>query len=518
VRRSWPALIAALSGLAAVVVAALVLTTESDPSVDGNVLVSRPPGDTGLSIAVNNSPAVARNPRDADNLVATYRIDRPGYSAALVWSGDGGRTWTRTGLPVPADATRCAASIRGEQCPFAPDIAFAPDGTLYALYVNLTGQGNRPDNLWVARSTDGGRRFEAPVRVAGPLTFQPRLAVDPRGPVYVTWLQAQETVLNGFAAPFPYVVAVRSDDGARSFSAPVRVSDPERERLGAPSGVVDSQGRLVVLYEDFKDNRRDFSYLEGPPAERPFALVLTSSADGGRSFFKGTEIESGVVATRRFLIFLPEAPTLARGPGDELYVAWADSRNGDDDVFLRRSADGGRSWSEPVRVNDNPERDGTDQLLPKVAVAPDGRVDVLFLDRRHDPQDVQTDAYLASSDDGGRSFDNLQVSTRSFDSRVGPTFGPDYGTDFGTRLGLDSAGATAFAAWTDTRLGSEASGSQDVAFARVSLPDEPPFLLGWPAAVVLLAIGGAALAFWARGGNRSGRASPADDARSTVRA
>ncbi len=517
-RRSWPALIAALCGLAAVVVAALMVTTDSDPSVGPNVLVSRPPGNAGLSIDVNNSPTVARNPRDAANLVATYRIDRPGYSAALVWSGDEGRTWNRTVLPVPADASRCAASIRGEQCPFAPDVAFAPDGTLHAVYVNLSGQGNRPDNLWVARSTDGGRSFEAPVRLGGPLTFQPRLAVDPKGPVYVTWLQGQETVLNGFAAPFPYVVAVRSDDGGRSFSPPVRVSDPARERLGAPSGVVDSEGRLVVLYEDFKDNRRDFSYLEGPPAERPFALVITSSEDGGKSFLQGTEIESGVVATRRFLIFLPEAPTLARGPGDELYVAWADGRHGDEDVFVRRSEDAGRSWSEPVRVNDNRRGDGTDQLLPKVAVAPDGRVDVLFLDRRNDPQDVQTDAYLASSDDGGRTFDNLRVSTQSFDSRVGPSFGPDYGTDFGTKLGLDSTTGTAWAAWTDTRLGNEASGSQDVAFARIALPDDPPALVSWPVVVGLLAVGVIALAGWATRGNRSRRASPADDARSSVRA
>ncbi len=510
-RRPRAALIAAVAALASVIVAAVVLTTDSDPGVGENVLVSRPAGNTGLSIDVNNSPTVARNPTDADNLVTSYRIDRPGYSAAVHWSADGGTTWSPTELPVPADATRCAASIRGGQCPFAPDLAFAPDGTLYAVYVNLTGQGNRPDNLWVATSTDGGRRFAAPVRVAGPLTFQPRLAVDPRGPVYVTWLQGQETVLNGFAAPFPYVVAARSDDRGQTFSAPARVSDPARERLGSPSGVVTSDGRLVVLYSDYKENRRDFSYLEGPPAERPFALVVTSSADGGKSFLVGAEIESGVVPTRRFLIFLPEAPTMARGPGDELYVTWADGRNGDEDVFLRRSPDGGKSWAEPVRVNDNREGDGTDQLLPKVAVAPHGRVDVLFLDRRDDPQDVRTDAWLASSGDGGRTFDNLRVSTESFDSRVGPTFGPEYGTDFGTKLGLDSSGDAAFAAWTDTRLGTEASGSQDVAFARVSLPDGPPAPLGWPLVVGLLAVGGIALAVGRRDGRRGRPGSQADD-------
>ena len=38
---------------------------------------------------------------------------------------------------------------------------------------------------------------------------------------------------------------------------------------------------------------------------------------------------TGLVATNRFLVFLPEFPSLAAGPGRVMYAAWADGRNGD---------------------------------------------------------------------------------------------------------------------------------------------------------------------------------------------
>jgi hypothetical protein len=171
-------------------------------------------------------------------------------------------------------------------------------------------------------------------------------------------------------------------------------------------------------------------------------------------------------------VFLPETPSIAPGPRRSLYVAWADGRNGDEDVFLRRSGDAGRSWGRAVRVNDNALRDRTDQSLPKVATAPDGRVDVVFLDRRRDPTNVMTEATLAVSRDGGRRFENVRLSATPFDSRVGPQTGPDYlGTDLGSRLGLVSSRRSAFAVWTDSRRGNETTGRQDIAAARATIPD-----------------------------------------------
>jgi hypothetical protein len=295
-----------------------------------------------------------------------------------------------------------------------------------------------------------------------------------------------------FSGAPPQIVTARSDDGGRTFAPPVRVSDSQRERVVAPSPVIDDNGELVVMYQDLKANRRDFENQEGPPAELPFALVLTRSTDGGKTFAQGSEFESDILATRRFLPFLPELPQLAVSPDGKLYATWADGRNGDDDVFLRSSADGGQTWTAPLKVNDN-AADGTAQFLPKVEVGPGERVSVLFLDGRNDPgQKLLLDAYLATSTDGGRTFENLRLSAASFDETIGPTFGDDYGTDFGTRLGLAHGGGKLFAAWVDTSAGTPATGRQDVNFAVVGLPGRGPVGLLIGAALVAL-LGGVVL-------------------------
>ncbi|MDP1803839.1 MAG: sialidase family protein, partial [Acidimicrobiales bacterium] len=256
-----------------------------------------------------------------------------------------------------------------------------------------------------------------------------------------------------------------------TFGAPVPVSDQQRPRVLAPSPVIDSDGQLVVMYQDMKGNRRDYEYQEGPAAELPVALVLTRSTDGGRTFAPGVEIEADMLLTRRFLPFLPEIPQLAISPAGKMYATWADGRDGDDDVFLRSSSDGGQTWSPARKVNDN-GADGTDQFLPKVAVGPGERVSVVFLDGRHDPDKKEMlDAYLATSTDGGKSFENVRLTVKSFDGEnVGPTFGDLYGIDFGTRLGLAHGDGRLYASWVDTSAGTPATGRQDVNFTVVDLP------------------------------------------------
>ncbi len=476
------ALIASL-GAAIVVAVLLALLVGYGTTVGANVLVNEP-----RPIDANNSPTVVRNPRRPTNLVVVHRVDKPVFSALLEISLDGGSTWRSRTLPTAAGTAR----------PFAPDAAFGPDGTLYVSYVTLEGVGNTPGSLWVASSPDGGRTLTDPVRIAGKLTFQPRLAVDRKGVVYVTWLQASEVGLfSVVGGPNPIVVS-RSADRGRSFSLPVTVSDPERERVGAASPVIDSEGRLVVLYQDFKGDRRDFENLEGPPAEQPFALVVTRADDGGSTFSRGVEIDSGVVAGRRFVVFTPAFPSLAAGPAGSLYVAWSDARNGDEDVFLRGSKDGGMTWSPPVRVNDNRHGDRTSQYLPRVAVSENGRLDVVFLDRRRDRRDVTTDAWLASSSDAGRSFDNLRLSARSFDSRIGNAT-PSGEADFGSRLGVDSHGAETLAVWTDSRVGTRDTGRQDIAAAKVRRRPWWP-VVAWPALAFLVVLIG--LLWRARSGVR----------------
>jgi hypothetical protein len=115
-----------------------------------------------------------------------------------------------------------------------------------------------------------------------------------------------------------------------------------------------------------------------------------------------------------------------------IYVNWIDVRNGDPDVFLIASRDGGATWSKPLRVNDDPQGNGKEQFFTWMAVDPaDGAVNIAFYDRRG--QDgTRTGLTLARSTDGGRTFVNHRINQPPFECKTGTFFG-DY-------LGIDAHG------------------------------------------------------------------------------
>jgi hypothetical protein len=158
-------------------------------------------------------------------------------------------------------------------------------------------------------------------------------------------------------------------------------------------------------------------------------------------------------------------------PDGRIYAAFHDARLGDPDVWLWSLAKGSEDWEGARRVNDTPERDETWQYLPQLAVAPNGRLDVTYYDRRSDPEDVMNHVSLQSSFDEGDSFiSSLRLSSEPFSSKVGFGSKNDLPT-LGSRLALVSTDARALAVWTDTRAGTVVSNKQDLARAVVALSD-----------------------------------------------
>jgi len=454
-------------------------------------------------LRAHNSPTLVRSPRDPSVLVVTSRIDAPDFSCAVHRSADGGRRWAPVRVPVPRG--------RGPKC-YAPDAAFGADGVLHVSYVTLTGRANQPEAVWVASSADGGRTLSAPRRVAGPLSFQVRIAADPADArrLVLTWLQARDIGTLKFTEPGNPIVAARSRDAGASWSAPSRVNDPARSRALAPSAAVGPRGELYVLYLDVGEDRLDYEgaheNVGGPPYRGRFALVLARSRDGGRTWAESV-VDPRVVPTERFVPFLPPFPSLAvdRGSG-RIHVAFHDARFGDPDVLAWSLAPGASAWSGPVRVNDTPRRDGRAQYLPGLALAPGGRLDVVYYDRRADPRGVRNEVSMQSSVDGGRSFGSrTTLSSRPFDARIG--FGAERGLPtLGSRLGLVSGRDDAVAAWSDTRAGTEASGKQDLVRAVVEVgPPRGREILRFGGPALLLAGGGLLIASRRRGPRRQTR-------------
>jgi hypothetical protein len=97
-----------------------------------------------------------------------------------------------------------------------------------------------------------------------------------------------------------------------------------------------------------------------------------------------------------------------------IYVNWADKRSGSNDcnIWLVKSTDGGLTWSDPVRVNDDPP--GRHQFLNHMTIDQvTGKIFCIFYDRRN-YSDQNTDVYLAISEDGGETFTNFKISDTPF--------------------------------------------------------------------------------------------------------
>jgi hypothetical protein len=489
-RLSW-----ALIGLALVLVGvgAVIVSYSYDEPVEIEQLGRSLPVNEGarnaLDLSAHNSPELIRNPVDAANLVVANRIDEPRYSCALNVSFDGGGRWAQTPIPVPpSEEPKC----------YAPDVAFDSEGILYMSYVTLAGAANAPNAVWLVRSRDGGRTLSRPTEIAalGQNSFTVRLTADPDQPglLYTTWLDASDLGLYRFSEPGNPIKAIRSEDGGRSWSEPVRVNGTERERVVAPSPDVGPDGELYVLYLDLGQDRLDYHGEHrgrgGPPYAGNWQLVLARSTDRGGSWEESV-VEDQLVPSERFIVFTPPYPAIAVDQDSgRIYAGFQDSREGDPDVYVWSLASGGDQWDGPVRVNDTPVGDGSTQYRPALSVAPDGRLDVVYYDRRADSKDILNEVSYQASFDQGKSFSaRVPISGRSFSSRIG--FGSSRGlAELGSRLGLVSTDERAMAVWSDTRAGTLKTSKQDIGRGLVGVSD-PPRLAGWLEA--LLRWGGTAL-------------------------
>jgi hypothetical protein len=488
--------------------------TPTDAAQVDEVDVRSPRPATGNDLRsprAQNSPQLAVDPTNEAIVALANRWDAPDFSCALQMSVDGGRQWGPV-EPVPQ------LPKEAEKC-YAPKVAFDADGTLYYLFVGLAGQGNRPVGVYLTTSADGGRSFTEPRQVLGEGNYQVTMAMDrdagERGRIYLVWLRARgEPTLGGLPAPPNPIMAAHSDDGGRTFSDPVQISDPDRHlRAVAPNVAVGADGAVHVAYFDLQDDARDYQGLEGQPWSGTWSVVHHVSRNGGESFEAGVVVDDALEpAERVLLIFTMPPPALAADDAGNAYVGWKDARHGDADVFVARSRDAGAHWSEPVRVNDDPTGNGKSQLLPQLDVAPGGRVDAVFLDRRDSDHNVDQHVYYAASTDRGESFGaNQQLTRFASSSQVGQRYAIRSArgrADLGRRLGLVAQRDGALVAWPDSRHALPQTAQQEIFTTRFVRPEAEGGLAEarwWPilgGAATLLAVGLALLVVWRR---RAGR-------------
>ncbi len=419
----------------------------------------------------NNSPILASDPTEPRFVASANRIDAPDFGCTLQVSGDGGRSW------VPANPV-VELPPRVEKC-YGPEVGFDRNGVLYFLFVGLAGTGNEPVGAFLTSSSDRANSFTAPRQILGPLNFAVRMAIDPshgeRGRIHLVWLHAtSDPPLGGFPEPPNPILAAYSDDGGSTFSNPVQVSDPKRDRVVAPAAALGPDGSVYVAYYDLKDDARDYHNLEGPVWEGTWAMLLASSHDDGITFGKSQIVSDEIQPPERpMLIFTMPPPALVAGRGG-VCVAWTDARHGDADALMACESEPAGEWSE-VRLNDDGEGNGARQYLPRLSLSPQGRIDAVFYDRRDDPENIRNHVYYTYSVDGGRNTaPNVRLTSAQSDSRIGPQYvGPaaEGQHEIGSRLGLLSGRNGALVAWVDTRHSRALSSGQEVVAVDVQIAE-----------------------------------------------
>jgi hypothetical protein len=375
-------------------------------------------------------PGIAVNPENPQQVVGVFQDN-----VHAAYSRDAGHTWQLAENVDPKNY-RVSGDV---------SVAFDNQGHAFVCYIafdklgtfNYWGRGATRNGIFVRRSLDGGKTWEAEHFPVAEQTSTPGIPFEDKpyivadntkgkyaGNLYIGWTRWRLTDSQ--------MVLSRSTDDGKTWSQPVEIDAHPglpRDDNGAAEGfdgVVGPDGTLYAIWSQDDE------------------IMLTRSRDGGKTFSKAR----AVIHTAPIMFAIDTLdrangfPQIAIDPKSKrLYVSWSDYRNGDLDVFLAASEDGGKHWSAPVRVNNDPVHNGAEQFFQWMAVDPtDGSIDVVFYDRRQDPQNRKQIVVLARSTDGGRSFNNYAWTDEPFEAG---------GVFFGDYSGLAAYGGRVYGMWTE---------------------------------------------------------------------
>jgi hypothetical protein len=344
--------------------------------------------------------------------LAGWMDERAERVCAYSFSTDGGLTWSKN-VSIPN-----TASFVGD-----PAVAIDGGGTLYAVcqqYLNSTGSAG---GMRMMSSRDRGQTWSA-IQTINSNPDKPWAAGGAEdGTLFVSWLGN------------PGGIKRSTDHGATW--GPVQSTG----NIVHGTGITPSAAGLLHVPYNLDSSRNQLRYLRSKDNGVTYDAPRDLIADMGTFCFTCNPRQHPIVGSA-------SDPT-----GKFVAITWASrmtAGEGDDDVWLLYSKDGGDTWTQPIRVNDNTTK--SRQFESWVAVDTFGRVHVAWTDYR---DGGQNETFYARSADPTKGFEkNLQVT----DGRGSGA------TDFlGDYKGIAVQGSDVLIVWQDTRRD-----SGDIYFSRAA--------------------------------------------------
>jgi hypothetical protein len=417
-----------------------ITTVQVNVDENGQNIVGDAANEPSIAVDRNNPNNIAIGWRQFNTVSSNFRQAGYGYTS------DGGQTWTFPGVIEPG-------FFRSD-----PVLDADIDGNFY--YNSLT---NDPTYYCdVFKSSTGGSSWGAGVYAQG--GDKQWMTIDKTdgtgsGHLYAYWTSS-------YSVCYPDFFTRSTDDGQSFESCTSIPNDPYWGTL-----TVDRQGNLYMGgTTGFNFQVAKSTNAQDPGQTTTWSMATSVNLDGTINYSiapnpggLGGQTQIGV--------------DTSGGPFDGyVYLLCSVDRNSNSDpsdVMFARSTNGGTTWSSPVRVNDDV---GTSayQWFGTMSVAPNGRIDVVWLDTRNYPGSNISALYYSYSTDAG--------STWSANERVSGFFDPHVGWPNQDKMGdyydmvSDSSGARlAWAATFNTE--------QDVYYSRITLEVVPVELTSFTSSV-----------------------------------
>jgi len=257
--------------------------------------------------------------------------------------------------------------------------------------VHVVWNDSRDGNpeIYHKRSTNGGATWEPDFRLTndGAYSRMPSVAVSGSN-IHVVWPDSRD----GNDEEIYYK---RSSDGGTSWGSDIRLTDSTG---GAPLPSVVALGSNVhVVWGDGRFGN--------------FEVYTKRSTDGGLTWEPDLRLTNDRSDS--------DLPSVAAS-GSNVHVVWNDTRDGNEEIYTKRSTDWGTTWGPDTRLTN----DGAWSTHPTIATS-ELKVHVVWYDTR----DGNNEIYYKRNPTGNSGIETAEVRSQRLEIRI--TAKPNPFTSFG---------------------------------------------------------------------------------------
>lgn len=245
-------------------------------------------------------------------------------------------------------------------------------------------------DIFYKRSLNGGDTWSGITRMTWSPSWSitPSIAADSGTGIHVVWRDSRSYKVNIFYK--------KSTNSGGTWSGITQLTWTSTIS-SYPSIAIDTGGRIHMVWQDQKSGNTEIFYKR--------------STNGGNSWSATTRLSWSAGNSNR--------PFIAADPGGGIHVAWPDDTPGNKEIYYKRSANGGVTWSALTRLTWN----SGDSISPSIAAYSSIGIVIAW----EDDTPGKGEIFSKRSTDGGATWTGFARLTWNTENSTHPSIAADTG-------------------------------------------------------------------------------------------